>query len=105
MTVDPRVTWPSAAITIESPRRTQMTVVERTRRPSPRSSGWPLLSVFAIFFRIGRTGQYIAVGVGVVVAWFFAFAFALAFLVVIPRRSRETCFLPFLTDARSNYAL
>src|SRR5580692_7974240 len=40
MTVAPIETWPSAAITTESPRRTQITVVERTRRPSARSMGW-----------------------------------------------------------------
>src|SRR5882757_6757593 len=40
MTVAPTETWPSAAITTESPRRTQITVVERTRRPSARSMGW-----------------------------------------------------------------
>src|SRR4030088_920997 len=40
MTVAPTETWPSPAITTESPRRTQMTVVERTRRPSARSIGW-----------------------------------------------------------------
>jgi hypothetical protein len=39
MTVEPRVTWPSAAMTTESPRRTQRTVVERTRRATPFSSG------------------------------------------------------------------
>src|SRR5271156_932033 len=40
MTVAPSETCPSAAITTESPRRTQITVVERIRRPSPRSRGW-----------------------------------------------------------------
>src|SRR5260370_1691584 len=40
MTVAPTEPWPSAAITLESPRRTQITVVERMRRPSARSMGW-----------------------------------------------------------------
>lgn len=40
MTVEPMETCPSAAITTESRRRTQTTVVERMRRPSARSSGW-----------------------------------------------------------------
>ena len=40
MMVLPMETWPSAAMTTESPRRTQMTVVERMRRPSPKSKGW-----------------------------------------------------------------
>src|SRR3984885_9473300 len=39
ITVAPIDTCPSAAITTESPRRTQITVVERIRRPSPRSRG------------------------------------------------------------------
>lgn len=47
-------------MTIALPRRTQMTVVERTRRPSARSSGWPVaVSRSVVFFRV-RTLQYIA---------------------------------------------
>lgn len=41
MTVAPSETCPSAAMTTASPRRTQITVVDRIRRPSSRSSGCP----------------------------------------------------------------
>jgi hypothetical protein len=49
--VAPMETWPSAAMTTESPRRTQITVVERTRRPPAKSSGWARLgdAMVAIF--------------------------------------------------------
>ena len=49
--VAPMETWPSAAMTTESPRRTQITVVERTRRPSAKSNGWARLgdAMVAIF--------------------------------------------------------
>src|ERR1700723_1857701 len=38
MTLSPRVTWPSAAMTTLAPRRTQMTVVERMRRSPERDN-------------------------------------------------------------------
>ena len=57
MIVEPSDTCPSAAITTRSPRRTQMTVVDRTRRPSPKSSGCPAVTPVESIF---RTPQYTA---------------------------------------------
>src|ERR1700759_1365369 len=49
MTLSPNVTWPSAAMTTLGPRRTQITVVERMRRPpesdSVPASGSPTVDV------------------------------------------------------------
>src|ERR1700761_6980808 len=49
MTLSPSVTWPSAAMTTLGPRRTQITVVERIRRPpeseSVPASGSPTVDV------------------------------------------------------------
>src|ERR1700722_13571920 len=62
MTDEPRVTWPSAAMTTEPPRRTQTTVVERIR-PSAREKPWSGLSAgvdLIRYSRIAATPEYIA---------------------------------------------
>src|ERR1700677_889511 len=58
MTVAPSETWPSAAITTESPRRTQITVVERIRLPSARSSGWARFGSAGKDTAFTRTGDF-----------------------------------------------